>query len=120
MHKLSFYHKLSLLSSVVVQQNFVVQQVIHSEPKKNQDTIVLSVTWPNVYRFSKFFTVKDSTVNMHTHTQPFNGLLSGTTRVGRYQKKNSPTHTHPDHRTSFIIFLHLQRSMASSLFSLRA
>ena len=56
----------------------------------------------------------------HTHTQPFNGLLSGTTRVGRYQKKYSPTHTHPDHRTSFIIFLHLQRSMASSLFSLRA
>ena len=43
-----------------------------------------------------------------THTQPFNGLLSGTTRVGRYQKKHSPTHTHPDHRTSFIIFLHLQ------------
>jgi len=28
-----------------------------------------------------------------THTQPFNGLLSGTTRVGRYQKKHSPTHT---------------------------
>ena len=55
-----------------------------------------------------------------THTPPFNGPLSGTTRVGRYQKKHSPTHTHPDHRTSFIIFLHLQRSMASSLFSLRA
>ena len=56
----------------------------------------------------------------HTHTQPFNGLLSETTRVGQYQKKHSPTHTHPDHRTSFIIFLHLQWSMASSLFSLRA
>ena len=50
----------------------------------------------------------------------FNGLRSGTTRVGRYQKKHSPTHTHPDHRASFIIFLHLQRSMASSLFNLRA
>ena len=56
----------------------------------------------------------------HTHTQPFNGLLSGTTWVGWYQKKHSPTHTHPDHRTSFITILHLQRSMASSLFSLRA
>ena len=58
---------------------------------------------------------------LHTHTQRelFNGLLSGTTRVGQYQKKHSPTHTHPDHRTSFIIFLHLQRSMAPSLFSLR-
>ena len=58
--------------------------------------------------------------NTHTHTQPFNGLFSGTTRVGWYQKKHSPIHTHPDHRTSFITFLHLQRSMASSLFSLRA
>ena len=38
--------------------------------------------------------------------------MSRTTRVGRYQKKHSPTHTHPDRRTSFIIFPHLQRSMA--------
>ena len=52
--------------------------------------------------------------------QPFNGLWSGTTRVGQYQKKHSPTHTRPDHRTSFIIFLHLQWSMVSSLFILRA
>ena len=43
---------------------------------------------------------------LHTQTQPFNRLWSGTTRVGRYQKQHSPTHTHPDHRTSFIIFLH--------------
>jgi len=57
----------------------------------------------------------------HTHTQkPFNSLWSGTTRVSRYQKKHSPTNTHPDHRTSFMIFLHLQRSMASSLFILHA
>ena len=52
--------------------------------------------------------------------RPFNGLWSGTTLVGWYQRKHSPTHTHPDHRASFIIFLHLQRSMASSLFNLRA
>ena len=52
--------------------------------------------------------------------QPFNGRLSRTTQVGRYQKKHSPAHTHPGQRTSFITFLHLQRSMASSLFSLRA
>jgi len=58
--------------------------------------------------------------NTHTHTQPFNGPWSGTTRVGRYQKKHSPTHTHPDHQTSFINFLHLLRSIASSVFSLRA
>jgi len=52
--------------------------------------------------------------------QSFNGRLFGTTRVDRYQKKHSPAHTHPGQRTSFITFLHLQRSTASSLFSLRA
>ena len=56
----------------------------------------------------------------HTHTQPFNGPWFGTTRVGQYQKKHSPTHTHLDHRTSFINFLHLLLSIASSVFSLRA
>ena len=53
----------------------------------------------------------------NTHTQQFNGLWSETTWVGRYQKKHSPTHTHPDHQTSFINFLHLLRSISSSLFS---
>jgi len=43
---------------------------------------------------------------------------SGTTWVGWYQKKHSPTHTHPDHQTSFINFVHLLRSIASSLFNL--
>ena len=55
-----------------------------------------------------------------THTQPFSGRLSRTTRVGQYQKKHSPTDTNPDHQTSFINFLHLLRSIASSLFNLRA
>ena len=49
--------------------------------------------------------------------QPFCGPLSGTTRVSRYQKKHSATH-HPDHPV-FISF-HLPRSIASSLFKLRA
>ena len=52
--------------------------------------------------------------------QPFNGRSSGTSRVGRYQKKHSPAHIHPGQCSSFITFLHLQRSTASSLFSLRA
>ena len=56
----------------------------------------------------------------HTHTQQFNGLWSGTAWVCRYQKKHSPTHNHPDHQTSFINFLHLPRSISSSLFSLSA
>jgi len=54
----------------------------------------------------------------NTYTQPFNDPLSRTTQVGRYQKKHSPIHTHPDHQTSFINFLHLLRSIAYSLFNL--
>jgi len=55
-------------------------------------------------------------VHFHAYTHTHNGLLSRTAQVGRYQKKHSSTHTHPDHRTYFFIFLHLLRS---SLFSLR-
>jgi len=46
--------------------------------------------------------------NFHLEQQPLNGRLSGTTQVGRYQKKHSPAHTHPGQQTSFITFLHLQ------------
>ena len=46
----------------------------------------------------------------HTHN------LSGTTQMGWYQEKHSLTHTHPDHQTSLINFLHLLWSIASSLF----
>ena len=46
-------------------------------------------------------------VKSHTHIRPFNGPWSKTTRVGRYQKKHSPTHTHPDHWSSFINLLHI-------------
>ena len=45
--------------------------------------------------------------------------MSGITRVSRYQKKHSPIH-HPDHHPIFISFFHLPRSIASSLFKLRA
>jgi len=58
--------------------------------------------------------------SLATHTRPFNIPLSGTTQVGQFQKKHSPTHTHPDHRTSYINFLHLPQSIAFSLFNLRA
>jgi len=39
--------------------------------------------------------------------------------MSRYQKKHSPTH-HPDHHPIFTSFFHLPRSIASSLFKLRA
>ena len=40
--------------------------------------------------------------DMNTQTQPFQALwvLSGTTRVSRYQKKHSPTHTHRGQQSS--------------------
>jgi len=62
------------------------------------------------------------TTHTDTHTQPFNSPLPGTTWVGQYQKKQSPTHTHSNHQTSFINFIHLHvlRSIASSLFNSRA
>jgi len=60
----------------------------------------------------------------HTHTHTWNRftvlwILSGTTRVSRYQKKHSPTHTHRGHQLSLICFIHLLRSMTSSLFNPR-
>jgi len=51
--------------------------------------------------------------------QPFYGPLSGITWVSQYQKKHSPTH-HPDHHPIFVSFFHVPRSIASSLFKLRA
>ena len=47
-------------------------------------------------------------------------IFSRTTRVSRYQKKHSPTHTYHGHQSSLICFLHLFRSMASFLFNLHA
>jgi len=51
---------------------------------------------------------KNASGVLEQQQQPFNGRLSETTRVGRYQKKHSPAHTHPGQRTctSFITFLH--------------
>jgi len=66
----------------------------------------LSSIWPSLFTLCSSDSCK-----LHTHTQPFNSRWSGTTRVGRYQKKHSPTHTHLDHQTSFINFLHLPRSI---------
>ena len=42
-------------------------------------------------------------------------ILSGTTRVSRYQKKHLPNHTYRGHQSSLICFLHLLQSMASSV-----
>jgi len=47
-------------------------------------------------------------------------LCPGLPRMSQYQKKHSPTHTHPDYQTSFINFLHLLLFIASFSFNLRA
>jgi len=41
--------------------------------------------------------------------------LSGTTRVSRYQKKHSPSHTYRGHQSSLICFLRLLRSFLYNL-----
>ena len=46
-------------------------------------------------------------------------ISSWTTRVSQYQKKHSATHTYSGHQSSLICFIHLIRSMASSLLNLR-
>jgi len=60
------------------------------------------------------------TTRTHVHNR-FTALwiLSGTSRVSRYQKKHSPTYTYHGHQSSLICFIHLLLSMASSLFSTR-
>ena len=58
--------------------------------------------------------------NRQQQHQSFYSHLSQTTRLSQNQKKHSLTHTYPDHQSSFIGFLHLLRSIASSLFNLRA
>jgi len=69
---------------------------------------------------SLLFTVRDNKDTIHTHTHNrFTALwiLSGTTQVSRYQKNHSPTHTCCGHQSPLICFIHLIRSMASSLFN---
>ena len=59
------------------------------------------------------------TKQTHTHTQSFNSRF--TDYPGRPVPEETFTHSHPSWcQTSFIKFLHLLRSIASSLFSLRA
>jgi len=58
---------------------------------------------------------KTSLLCKHQHTQSCSRVCAGWAGT---RKKRSPTHTYPDHQTSFINFLHLLQSIASSLFNL--
>jgi len=68
-----------------------------------------------VARWYHLLNHRTTTTTTTTVLQP----LSGTTRVSLYQKKHSPIH-HPHHHPIFISFFHLPRSIAFSLFKLRA
>jgi len=53
---------------------------------------------PFWYRLTRVVSAVKGVLYLHTHTrtQPFNGPLSVTTRVGWYQKKHLPTHAHEE------------------------
>jgi len=69
---------------------------------------------------SRSLTLTHARTHAHTHNC-FMALwiLSRTTWVSWYQKKHSPTHTYRGHQSPLICFIHLIRSMASSLFNPR-
>ena len=91
------------------QTDIQTQTYIHIDTQRHNVNICVNIN-------SRFNTC----THAHAHTHTHNRLTAGTTRGGRYQKKHSPTHTHPDNQTSFINFFHLLWSIASSMFSLRA
>jgi len=66
--------------------------------------------------FSEFKKIFIDCIKLRTTTT----VLQQFTQVSQYQKKHSPTHTYPDHLSSFTSCLHLLRSRASSLFNLHA
>jgi len=65
------------------------------------------------------FAHTEAVTTLQQQQRSFYGPLSGTTRVSQYQKKHSPNH-HLDHHPAFLSLFHLLRSIASSLFKLRA
>ena len=79
-------------------------------------------TWHTIIRYLnfKFHKVVQQQSNTLTHDRLT--ALSGTTRAGQYKKKHSPTHTHPDHQTSFYQLppFTMVQSVAFSLINLRA
>jgi len=71
--------------------------------------IVPLVPWfddlPNIWVLPNSWCNNSWTCYQHTHTQLFNGPLSGTTLVSQYLKKHSPTHTHEEEEASSALSL---------------
>jgi len=87
-----------------LQVQWLQQLVLYKLLSMNTHTVVDIDVYINAMYLHRGLTYakKADHTKAHTHTdqQPFSGPLFGTTRVSRYQKKRSPTHTHPDHQTS--------------------
>ena len=49
----------------------------------------VSLPWHKTLSIHQFIAVCTSSINIHTYIHPFNGPLSGTTRVSRYQKSKT-------------------------------
>ena len=78
----------------------------------NRATYLSSGVW---WWLEKWWSQASGQINYYYR---YMALCPGLPGVSRYQQKHSPTHTYPDHQSSFVCFLHLLRPMASSLFNL--
>ena len=112
--------QLYVLNAAAVTKSHAIEHLATDLLGYKTDIAAITETHLKKKHTNELFDMDGYALHQQQQQQPFNGRLSGTTRVGRYQKKHLPTHTHPGQRTSFITFLHLQRSTASSLFSLHA
>jgi len=75
-----------------------------------------NLKWNYIEKSNRYIRISQWELLLLLLLQPFSGPFSGTTWMSWY---HSPTHTYPDHQSSFICFLHLLQSIASSLFNLR-
>jgi len=118
-------------------RNELQQQILQAE------TYWWITCWTPSWFFDDSFPLWLATAHKYNHYSPYNHacmhahghtcthahthncfmalwILSRTTRVSRYQKKHSPTHTYRGHQSSFTCFIHLLQSMASTPFNPRA
>ena len=68
--------------------------------------MLLTIWSKDILTYNKYYVCNnnynyDMHARTHAHTQPFNSFLSGTTRVGRYQKK----HSHPSWSSDILYHL---------------
>jgi len=90
---------------------------VDADMKRNITTIIIINRYEHIMHITTTWHIP---YEIPQQEQSFYGPLSSTTRLSRYQKKHSPTHTYPNQQPSIISLFHLLRSTASCLFNLRA